>query len=693
MICITFIISFFAFIITQLLILSCNHISKNEKSITYLGITKNLNGLENTVIHTIDDYSNNLPVFLNYLENFEIKSTIFIDRTHNIPDSGWKKLNAAYLSGNEIGSHTRHHPFIYAPISEKTANILLNNIEIKDSFHDIVSHTAQPWVWSFAYPGGEGYQFVSIQRQIQEAGYIVARRFSGFLDMDEQWKDYPRDSFNNKIMPINRYAIKPDKMYLDDYNTEISDFLSIIQKQHRYIFVTHPKGLDYSAKKNIHKFFTFLNSFPNTWFVPLGYYTQYQIASESIKVQITQTDEHKMSLSIENPLSDSLYTMPLTFAVKVQYAPMTISHDGKEVIFESTMPHRIPTQENYFLRQDTLFINTKPRGKIDIVLDNQQTIENIYQKSRTAYIIKSKPDPVFTITEPITASLVQPYTDFRNSILQNINSLKTTTPLTEDKARKITYLYYRIGELDSAFKYLEQSGEYNKAFLHLAKLSVNIARILSWQQNITAADSILTTPLKFKSNIGNEKMIYLFAEVLYTTSYALDEKYFRNKYDINWVVYFLRSSQKPSSENLLLQIKCLDYLIKADSTTPGKNTLLKEMFTVYCVLGEQYCREGLFDNALSVLKKAIEINSLDSQVYNDLGVIYYKKGLFNEAIEEYKKSIRLKPDFALVHYNLALVYFKMGRTNECLRNLNESIRLGFNKINPSLLSLLKKHQK
>ncbi|MCL5019302.1 MAG: tetratricopeptide repeat protein, partial [Patescibacteria group bacterium] len=203
----------------------------------------------------------------------------------------------------------------------------------------------------------------------------------------------------------------------------------------------------------------------------------------------------------------------------------------------------------------------------------------------------------------------------------------------------------------------------------------------------------VATPLKFQSSVGNEKLIFDFAQVLYTTAYDKEEKYFDNVYEINSALFLLRSTQTPSLNNLSLQTKCFEYLLKSDSTVLKRDKLLKETFEIYCILGQQYCLEGLLNDAIPAFKKAIELNPRNAEVYNDLGVLYYKKELFDDAIEAYKKSIQLKPNFALVHYNLALVYFKIGRSDECLKYLNESIRLGYNKINPSLLSLLKKQRK
>lgn len=685
-------ISFFILFWIQFLFVSCNNYSKKEKLITYIGITENLYGLENAVIHTIDDYSNDLILFLDFLDHFKIKSTIFIDRTHLIPDSAWTRLNKSYLSGNELGSHTRHHTFIYSPINEKTASILLNDSELKESFQDIMSHTSQPWVWSFAYPGGEGYQFVSVQKRLQEAGYIVARRFTGFLDMDEGWKTYPRDSFNDKTIPDSRFAILPDKMYLGDYNTEIAEFLRIIKKQHRYIFVTHPKGLDYSEKSNLHNFFKYLNSFPDTWFVPLGYYAQYRTLSESVKLEVRENNDSTISLLINNPLPDSVYNVPLTFSFKIKYGPKTISHDGNYVSPETPIPYRIMENEFYFLRQDTLFVQIKPRGKIDIVLDKEDSIKNIVQKSKSTSIIKTKSDPIFNTKVSLNSDIVQPYIDFRNSLLNEINSLKTKVPLTEDKARKITFLYYRIGELDSAFTYLEQSGVYDEAFVHCAKVSVNISRILLWQQNISVSDSVLATPLKFKSKIGNEKLIVHFARLLYTDGYDKRELRFISEYDMNSALNLLRSSQEPFLDNLLLQAKCLEFLIESDSIRTDKSRLSKEVFGCYCMLGQQYSQQGMLYDAIPFFKKAIRIDPFNSEVYNDMGVAYNIKGLSEDAIDSFKKSIQLNPEFALAHYNLAMVYFKIGRNKESLESLKQCLRLGYNEIDPTLLQLLEENK-
>jgi tetratricopeptide (TPR) repeat protein/TolB-like protein len=81
---------------------------------------------------------------------------------------------------------------------------------------------------------------------------------------------------------------------------------------------------------------------------------------------------------------------------------------------------------------------------------------------------------------------------------------------------------------------------------------------------------------------------------------------------------------------------------------------------VYMSLGKIYHGEkGLYYEAVTAYKKAIELDGQSVEARMGLGEIYEDKGLYREAVDEYKKVIDLDAKNTGALYNLALVYEKV----------------------------------
>ncbi len=63
----------------------------------------------------------------------------------------------------------------------------------------------------------------------------------------------------------------------------------------------------------------------------------------------------------------------------------------------------------------------------------------------------------------------------------------------------------------------------------------------------------------------------------------------------------------------------------------------------------------------------------DPGAHNNLAIVYYNKGLYEEAITELEKALELNPNFVLARNNLELVLKKTGRLEEKIAQLSRSI--------------------
>jgi tetratricopeptide (TPR) repeat protein len=69
-----------------------------------------------------------------------------------------------------------------------------------------------------------------------------------------------------------------------------------------------------------------------------------------------------------------------------------------------------------------------------------------------------------------------------------------------------------------------------------------------------------------------------------------------------------------------------------------------------------YCFPNKLEEII-ILKRAIEMNPLDSNAYYYLGNLWYDKRQYDEAIDCWERSARINDSFPTVHRNLALAYF------------------------------------
>src|SRR5581483_8101168 len=87
-------------------------------------------------------------------------------------------------------------------------------------------------------------------------------------------------------------------------------------------------------------------------------------------------------------------------------------------------------------------------------------------------------------------------------------------------------------------------------------------------------------------------------------------------------------------------------------------------FQARCRLGELYFSKGRLDDALTEVKKAIEMaeairiemNRSLAMYYSNLGTIYGTKNLFDEAEAQYRKALELNPQDVLALFNLGRVH-------------------------------------
>ena len=95
----------------------------------------------------------------------------------------------------------------------------------------------------------------------------------------------------------------------------------------------------------------------------------------------------------------------------------------------------------------------------------------------------------------------------------------------------------------------------------------------------------------------------------------------------------------------------------------------------YRRLGQVYANTGRKPEAIEAYKKAIELNPYYWENYNALGSAYYTFGQNEEAVASFKKVVELEPDNAAGYDNLGVVLMRMERWNDCIPNFQKALQI------------------
>ena len=92
-----------------------------------------------------------------------------------------------------------------------------------------------------------------------------------------------------------------------------------------------------------------------------------------------------------------------------------------------------------------------------------------------------------------------------------------------------------------------------------------------------------------------------------------------------------------------------------------------------------------FDDAITHIVQAQELEPLSLSINTDVGEIYYWAGQHDRAVAALQGVLQIEPDFAMARNILGLVYLRLGRTNEALAELEAANR---SSSSPRMLSTL-----
>ena len=116
-------------------------------------------------------------------------------------------------------------------------------------------------------------------------------------------------------------------------------------------------------------------------------------------------------------------------------------------------------------------------------------------------------------------------------------------------------------------------------------------------------------------------------------------------------------------KNIFENIKDLNHTVdnyKSDS-------IIQSLPTVACVnKAKKLIREQKFEEAETVLKKALDISDQDSMIFKYLGKIYEQRGKFQQAEEYYRRSTKLNPNDKEIWLRLGMTLLNSQKLDEAI---------------------------
>ncbi|MFH1441014.1 MAG: tetratricopeptide repeat protein [Candidatus Omnitrophota bacterium] len=96
--------------------------------------------------------------------------------------------------------------------------------------------------------------------------------------------------------------------------------------------------------------------------------------------------------------------------------------------------------------------------------------------------------------------------------------------------------------------------------------------------------------------------------------------------------------------------------------------------------GKEFLNKRMYDEALVVFSKVIQINPNNADAYNNRGNAYVYKGEFNKAIIDFDKAIELNSNSTVFYNNRGLAYVEKGNLEQALANFDKAVFINPNDV-------------
>jgi tetratricopeptide (TPR) repeat protein len=91
--------------------------------------------------------------------------------------------------------------------------------------------------------------------------------------------------------------------------------------------------------------------------------------------------------------------------------------------------------------------------------------------------------------------------------------------------------------------------------------------------------------------------------------------------------------------------------------------------------GVAYFAKGEYDQAISELNKAIEINPSYVEAYDNRGCAYVAKGKYDQGISDFNRALEINPKLASAYTNRGTAYMNKGQYDQAISDINKALDL------------------
>ena len=92
-------------------------------------------------------------------------------------------------------------------------------------------------------------------------------------------------------------------------------------------------------------------------------------------------------------------------------------------------------------------------------------------------------------------------------------------------------------------------------------------------------------------------------------------------------------------------------------------------------LGVDAVNNGKWDDAITSLTEAIQLDPKSALAYSTRGLAYTMKENFEAALTDLDTALRLSPNNATAHFNRAFAYYRKGDKDKAIEDYSETIRI------------------
>jgi len=360
--------------------ISADELSDPSGPIQFLGMSQYLNDARSVVTHMVDDSSEYLPTCLDVLDSYGVKATAFVSTGfRSLMPQLWPRLRQAVADGHEVGSHSRRHP-CRNPDTAFSCFRSLTWDEIDGSRKDILEHTHQSYVWSWAYPCGHCANHQFIQRKIARAGYLVGR-------------SYPDELQDRHVVPdlqtydSNPYAARYTQVVQKSYTklvphkgeltlsglTDVSRMNAKFDEVHAacgiYSFLSHPQMLDFGKNGFYERHLSHVGGRDDIWYVPIGPLYAYRKLAEQTRIQALKTASSSVRFAVFNRLNREVYNGSVTLRFRTSVVPRVLV-DGEELSERSVGPLRSWNEQYFRISGQDLLVTLRPNALVQFMPPN-----------------------------------------------------------------------------------------------------------------------------------------------------------------------------------------------------------------------------------------------------------------------------------------------------------------------------------